>query len=161
MEDFIKLQEKQENEYLVQSVNTGLYAMNDIQTKTESVYPWAPTIRLQKSGGSLLQGKELVDVDSELMNLNRKFSKDPNHHYKPDENMVMTYTHFDDGFFHQEDTKINDPPELLKGQTKNRWVNVYLNPQENVIEPFETRLGTNTYLDLMDKEDDCKQPIPN
>ena len=38
------------------------------------------------------------------MNLTRKQSKDPNKHYKPDENKILNYNHLQDGFFHSEDT---------------------------------------------------------
>ena len=155
MEDFIKLQEKYDAEIFQQATGSGKYVTNEVQKNMNHIYPWAPTVRLQKTGNSVLEGQELVDIDSELMNLNRKFSKDPQHHYKPDENLVLKYTHFDDGFFHQEDTLLNDPPELLRGQTKNRWINVYKDPQENIIEPFETRIGENTYLNLIDNHEDC------
>tara|TARA_B100001094_G_C17943313_1_gene676717 strand:- start:261 stop:734 length:474 start_codon:yes stop_codon:yes gene_type:complete len=157
MDEFIKLQEQYDNANFHQSSSVGNYTLNDIQNQTKSIYPWAPTVRLQKTGNSMVEGKELIDVDSELMNITRKYSKDPTHHYKPDENLVMKYSHVNDGFFHQEDTRLNDPPELLRGQTKNRWINVYKDPQENIIEPFETRIGQNTYLDLMDNHEDCQQ----
>ena len=155
MEPFIKLQEKQDNEYLVQAVNTGIYMMNEIQTETEKVYPWAPSIRLQKSGNSLLQGKELVDVDSELMNLTRKNSKDPNHHYKPDEIKPVNYDHLHDGFFHSEDTRLTNPASLYRGLTTNRWIELYKGAQENVIEPFPLRHGDNTHLMLMETFQPC------
>ena len=50
---------------------------------------------------------------------------------------------------------MNDPPHLLRGQTKNRWDNVFKNPQENIIEQFD-RLGENTYLGLMDTTEECE-----
>ena len=39
--------------------------------------------------------------------------------------------------------------------TKNRWIDLYKDPLKNTIEPFD-RLGENTYLVLMDEEEDCK-----
>ena len=41
----------------------------------------------------------VVDVDSELMGLNRKNSKDPNQHYKPDEEKIIKYINLEDGFY--------------------------------------------------------------
>ena len=98
-----------------------------------------------------------VDVDTELMGLTRKNSKDPNEHYKPSEEKIVKYLNLEDGFFHQESTLLNNPPHLLRGQTKNRWESVFKNPQENIIEPFN-RLGENTYLDLVDGGDECEAP---
>ena len=42
----------------------------------------------------------------------------------------------------------------LKGMTKNRFISLKKNPQENVIEPFK-REGDNTYLDLIDTHEPC------
>ena len=66
----------------------------------------------------------------------------------------------EDGFFHQESTLLNNPPQLLRGQTKNRWESVFKNPQENILEPFN-RLGDNTYLDLVDKAEECEVETPS
>jgi hypothetical protein len=109
---------------------------------------------MQKIGGSLLADSNIVDVDSELMGLNRVLSNNPKEHYKPSEEKIIKYLNLEDGFFHQESTLLNDPPHLLRGQTKNRWDNVFKNPQENIIEQFD-RLGENTYLDLMDTTEEC------
>ena len=49
----------------------------------EGCYPYPPTIRLQLHGDSVIKGVPLVDVDSELMGLNRQLSKDPSALYKP------------------------------------------------------------------------------
>ena len=60
-----------------QSIQPGLYIQNPIQVQTPKVYPWAPTTVVQKGGVSTLSKLSQIDVDSELMNLNRKLSKDP------------------------------------------------------------------------------------
>ena len=38
--------------------------------------------------------------------------------------------------------------------TKNRWISLKKNPQENVIEPFKV-VGFDTYSDLLDNYKDC------
>ena len=154
MTDFAQINQQLEAETTEQSLGPGYYHRNAIRTEGQPVYPWAPTARIQKIGGSLLSDKDIVDVDSELMGLTRKNSKDPNNHYKPSEDTIIKYLNLEDGFFHQESTLLNDPPHLLRGQTKNRWDNVFKNPQENILEPFN-RLGDNTYLELMDTEEEC------
>jgi hypothetical protein len=154
MSYFSELDTNLEEEATKQSLGPGYYFRNVVKTEGEPVFPWAPTTRIQKIGGSLLADKDIVDVDSELMGLNRKNSKDPNTHYKPDENQIIKYINLEDGFFHQESTLLNNPPQLLRGQVKNRFHSVFKNPQDNTIEPFK-RLGENTYLNLMDDNSEC------
>ena len=157
MTDFAELNKKLEEETTIQSLGPGHYFRNTVKTEGEPVYPWAPTARIQKIGGSLLADSNIVDVDSELMGLTRKNSKDPKEHYKPSEEKIIKYLNLEDGFFHQESTLLNNPPHLLRGQTKNRWESVFKNPQENILEPFN-RLGENTYLDLVDGGEECEAP---
>ena len=62
--------------------------------------------------------------------------------------------------FHSENSRLNEPAFELKGMTKNRWINLKKNPQDNVIEPFN-REGENTYLDLLDNYRDCPVTLKN
>ena len=161
MSYFTELDKKLEEQSNVQSLSPGYYYRSTFRTEGEPVFPWAPTARIQKVGGSLIADKDIVDVDSELMGLNRKNSKDPNQHYKPNEEEIIKYINLEDGFFHQESTLLNNPPQLLRGQVKNRFESIFKDPQENIIEPFD-RLGSNTYLDLMDQTEECSPPtLPN
>ena len=154
MTDFAKINEQLENESIKQSIGPNEYHLNTIQKEGTPVYPWAPTVRIQKIGGSLLGDRNLTDVDSELIGITRKNSNDPNTHYKPSEEMVLKYLNLEDGFFHQESTLLNNPPTLLRGQVKNRWENVHKDPMQNVLEPFN-RLGEDTYLSIMDTDETC------
>tara|TARA_B100000214_G_scaffold91648_3_gene63343 strand:- start:4100 stop:4564 length:465 start_codon:yes stop_codon:yes gene_type:complete len=154
MADFAKINEQLENESMKQSIGPNEYHLNTIQKEGTPVYPWAPTVRIQKIGGSLLGDRNLTDVDSELIGITRKNSNDPNTHYKPSEEMVLKYLNLEDGFFHQESTLLNNPPTLLRGQVKNRWENVHKDPMQNVLEPFN-RLGEDTYLSTMDSGETC------
>tara|TARA_Y100000768_G_C23974903_1_gene682550 strand:+ start:708 stop:1172 length:465 start_codon:yes stop_codon:yes gene_type:complete len=154
MADFAKINEQLENESMRQSIGPNEYHLNTIQKEGTPVYPWAPTVRIQKIGGSLLGDRNLTDVDSELIGITRKNSNDPNTHYKPSEEMVLKYLNLEDGFFHQESTLLNNPPTLLRGQVKNRWENVHKDPMQNVLEPFN-RLGEDTYLSTMDSGETC------
>ena len=158
MADFKAINETLEKEATMQSLGPGEYHQNAIQSEGSPVYPWAPTARIQKIGGSLLADTKLVDVDSELMGLTRKLSSDPNTHYKPSEEMILKHFNLEDGFFHQESTLLNNPPSLLRGQVKNRWDNVPKDPLKNILEPFN-RLGEDTYLSTMDNdgpEENCE-----
>ncbi len=158
MSIFQKLNQKLEEEADIQSSNPSNYLLNSspFEVKDGPIYPWAPTVRLQKIGGSLLKDKNITDVESELNNITRPLSNDPNTHYKPSEEEVIKHSNLKDGFFHQDSTLLSNPPSLLRGQTKNRWINLYKDPLKNSLEPFD-RLGDNTYLKLIDGEDKCAE----
>ena len=155
MEKFINLQESLEKESnnIAQSVSAHIH--DPVDSQLEPVYPWAPTVRLQKSGQPVAEGKELIDIDSELLNITRKLSNEPQDKYYPGLQEPLSYRNLQDGFFHQESTLLTNPPFDLRGQTKNRWQPLHLDPQKNVIEPFNRR-GDDTYLALIDTFKDCK-----
>ena len=154
MTDFEKVNKGLETEATKQSIGPNEYHLNTIQTEGSPVYPWAPTARIQKIGGAILDNQKLIDVDSDLLGITRKSSNDPNTHYKPSEEMVLKYINLEDGFFHQESTLLSNPPSLLRGQVKNRWENVHKDPMQNILEPFN-RLGEDTYLQTMDDDETC------
>jgi len=154
MTEFAKFQEQLEQDSIKASLGPGLYRMNMAQKENTIAYPWAPTIRIQKIGASTIQGTSLIDIDSELMNITRINSKDPQMKYKPDETKKITYNHLKDGLFHQESSLLTNPPSTLRGLNKNRWENLFFNPQENSVEPFKL-LGTNTHLSLVDNYQAC------
>lgn len=140
-----------ESDAIHRSVGPGLYQTNNL--KNAEVYPWAPTMILQKNGGSV-DKENVKDIESDLFNIGRKLSKDPNKKFVETKEEKYNFLRLKDGLFHQESTLLSSPPIVLKGQTKNRWTNLYLNPQDNVIESFD-RLGTNTHLSLVDNFKPC------
>ena len=146
--NYNSLQENYEKDSNLRSNFAGEYILDGIQTNTEKVYPWAPTIIMQKSGGSFVDKKDITDISSELLNITRPNSNVPSEKWMGD-NTENEFIHLRDGLFHQQSTLLNDPPMLLRDQTKNRWINLYQDPQENAIEPFK-RNGDNTYLSLID-----------
>ena len=137
-----------------ESLGTGLY-MLDISKKLNSVaYPWAPTVRLQKMGASINKNMSLVDTESDLKNIVNVNSNDPTKKYIPDPNKKVEYQDLPDGFFHEESTLLTNPPSELRGLAKNRFYQLHKDPQKYVIEPF-SRIGSDTYQDIMDNEKDC------
>ena len=102
----------------------------------------------------MVEGANLVDVDSELMGIMRIQTKNFQFKHFPNENKEVKYLHLKDGLFHEESTLLSNPPAYLRGMTKNRWENVHLQPQDNVIVPFK-RNGADTYLNLVDNFKDC------
>ena len=159
MEGYEKLQQSLLYEKEGLSVGPGLYRLDKAQRNNTIAYPWAPTVRIQNFGALITENLDRMDVESDLRNITRKLSNDPQEKYIPDENSKMkpdvnVYNNVKDGFFHTENSRLNEPAFELKGLTKNRWINLKKNPQEHVIEPF-LREGENTYLDLLDNYKDC------
>lgn len=151
MVDYKQLEETSIN----QSMDSGLRVIDPVQVQGQPVYPWAPSVVIQKAGASMVSNEKLVDIDSELMNITRKNSNDPNQHYKPDEIKPVNYDHLQDGFFHSEDTRLTNPASLYRGLTTNRWIELYKGAQDNVIEPFPQRHGDNTHLMFMEIYKPC------
>lgn len=126
----------------------GNYQLNNVQVNTEPIYQASPSIIMQKGGGAKADNQTFTDVESEILNITRINSKDPSKKWLP-QNTPISYLNMREGIFTQSNTLLDSPPMLLRGNTKNRWINLHLNPQENVIESFE-RNGQNTHLALID-----------
>ena len=67
---------KKENE-----ISKGPFEWIMGEPKTEPTYPISPDIRIQGTGDSI--GCELVDENSELMNITRKYTRCPESRYMP------------------------------------------------------------------------------
>ena len=127
-------------------------------------YPWAPNTNINL-GNTFLENNLRVDLESDLKNMTRHLSNDPKEKYVPQENVPVNpntnlFDGVNDGFFHVESSRLTNPAFELKGMTKNRWISLKKNPQDNVIEPFE-REGFNTYIDLLDNHKDCPVQLKN
>ena len=83
------------------------------------------------------------------MGINRIQTKNFQFKHTPNDDKDVKYLHLKDGLFHEESTLLTNPPSTLRGMAKNRWINVHLQPQDNVIEPYQ-RNGSDTYLNLVD-----------
>ena len=87
------------------SALSSMYIFQTEQENDKPVFPWAPTTNIQKQGASI--SSNLVDVDSELMNLTRKLSKHPEKQYLPGQGHHPT-KHLQHGFFHQESSLLTN-----------------------------------------------------
>ena len=139
------------------SMGPGLYMLKTAHKNNEIVYPFSPTVNLQKSGVSTIEGVSLIEIDSELMGLNRINSNDPNMKYKP-QNNNFKYNHLKDGFFETEQSRLTNDNIELKYMTKNRFDYLHVDPTKYSIEPFERR-GINTHLKLVDNYQECPNPF--
>lgn len=137
-----------------ESLGPGLYMLDISKKLNQVVYPWAPTVRLQKMGASINQNLSLIDTESELYNITRVNSNNPCKKYIPDPDKKIEYKDLPDGFFQTENTLLTNPPFELKGQTKNRFYRLFRDPQKTAIEPFN-RIGVDTYSTILDDYKPC------
>lgn len=167
---------------LNQSVGPGVYTLSNF-SNCKQCYPYPPSVRLQKQGNSHIRGQSLVDVDSELLGITRKHSKDINRQYNPScvndtctsgevcgQGVVGTCNgrkpgqrhsdnnlqHWTDCFIPAEDTRLSNPSCNLRGTGWNRWEWLCLNPQDRVEIPFDWNI--NNRLIVKDNHRPC---IPN
>ena len=135
----------------------GNYKLDESRLRNKISYPWAPTTTLQSMGGSVMDDN-FMDVDSELKNITRPLTNNPQQKYIPgQENKEQKMIHFDDGFFDQESSRLRNNGFELKGIGINRWEPLFFDPQKNAIEPFR-RIGDNTILATLDQHvQECNQ----
>ena len=125
----------------------GEYRLNE--KRNQISYPWAPTMILQKNGGSLMD-ENFFDTDSELKNITRKLSNNPKEQYIPGaEGEEKRMLNFKDGGYHQISSRLTNNAFELKGIGINRWEPLFFDPQKNAIEPFR-RIGDNTVLNTLE-----------
>lgn len=62
---------------LAESIGPGHYMVNTPPISCEPCYPFPPSTRLQRSGASIDTTKYMIDIDSEMMNITRAYSKCP------------------------------------------------------------------------------------
>jgi len=137
--DIIDNQEKIQNNISNLLIN---YNMDSIKYDENNILPKDNSYIFQKNSDRI--PPNLVDINSNILNLNYKLNKDLNIH-----NVQPTKTILQEGFPTQESTKLNSFDKDLKGLGLNRWYKLYKNPLENTIEPFN-RIGDNTVLQTLD-----------
>ena len=127
----------------------------DLKTQNEhnkQIYPYDPSFRLQRMGNGIDSTQSLVDVNSKLLNINKKANKDlVNNLNEFNSSKILNLK---DGFIEQGNTRFSNPAFNIKGLGPNRWYKLYKNPQENCIEPFK-RIGENTVLKTLDNHVPC------
>ena len=147
------------------SVGPGLYILEEAQKNNVPALPWDNLTSNIDLSRTFLENNIRVDAESDLKNLHRKLSNNPTDKYVPDETKELdpnmnVFNDIKNMYFNSENSRLNEPAFELKGMTKNRFISLKKNPQENVIEPF-VREGDNTYLDLIDNFEPCPVKLNN
>ena len=143
-ENSIELMKKKSNE-----ISNGIsgYMLDTVKVDSDSLYPNDPSIKYQNSGLYKNSNSKFMDVNSEILNITRPLTKDVNSVWTG--GSVIDEVEFKGLNFSSKYSRLDEPAIELRGQTKNRWIVLPIDPQENAIEPFK-RLGTNTHLSLVD-----------
>lgn len=142
---------------LQESTGPGRYIMNT--PVFNSCYVSDPHIRLQKYGGNLHTVSEghPIDIDSDLIGITRKLSKDCEHKSWPNKGVVKSHKKSFEtcDMSITSETRATHPAWLYKDLEQSRRHPLYLDPQENVTMPFINNLNTR-----MLEKDNYKPEIP-
>ena len=149
-----KIKEETEYNELQQNIITAselLYTLDNTSNENDTnMFPLNPEIQLQQIGKDI-NGSN-IDINSELLNLDKPLNRDVTNNLKNSD--TNTEKILDTIEFNTEHTHLTNPAINIKGMSKNRWLELHLNPQNNSIEPF-TRNGSNSVLNTLDTFDKC------
>ena len=134
---------------LEESVGPGEYQLASPHVSCEPCFNKDPRYRLQKNGVSLNTRMNMIDTDSELMNLTRTQSNCSEKKFNPKFNSAGNIQNPSD-MLHltecqnltTEDTRLSNPPCTLRGTGWNRWEWLCQDPQERVLVPFDYEIDT-------------------
>jgi hypothetical protein len=133
---------------LEESMRPGDYMINAPKVDcVNNCFIKSPYIRLDKKNIGTCKNRELVDVHSELLGLNRKLTECPkkmefDSEYCDNNELVDC----DSTFMSPEDTLLSNPACTLRGTGWNRWEWLNENPQEKAITPFLTDIQNKTIV---------------
>jgi len=134
---------------LEESTGPGEYQLASPHVSCEPCFNKDPRFRLQKNGVSLNTRMNMIDTDSELMNITRSQSNCSEKKFNPKFNNAGNIENPSD-MLHltecqnltTEDTRLSNPPCTLRGTGWNRWEWLCQDPQERVLIPFDYEIDT-------------------
>jgi hypothetical protein len=134
------------------------YQLDKPEHNCPSSFPAEPSVRLQRSGVSWLQGQWKTDIESDLFNINRLGNRVKNNaiQYNPVTNKINQNSMVDApdltlGVTYQ---RLYNPPCTLRATGWNRWEYLPHNPQDNFETPFDFFIPSRT----QSKDNWVKQP---
>ena len=110
----------------------------------ETCFVGSPQLRYDRGAVAKFKNKSIVDVDSELLGLNRPLGKCPKSDLLTGEKEEINTCTADERFLYAEDTKLSNPPCTLKGRGWNRWEWLCQNPQDKALIGFNTNMSDRT-----------------
>lgn len=126
---------------LKESIGAGQYMIGTPKNNCNDCAYYAPGIALDRRGAAVCE-KELVDVDSELLNISRKASHCPGKKYLPQEKPFCQPRLLKDcDFLTPEDTRLSNPVCTGKESTINRFEWLCTQPQAHALVPFDHQIN--------------------
>ena len=133
---------------LSESIGVSEYMLGTPHISCDDCFSTDPQLIMQRAGGSVASKVPMVDVDSELMNINRKLSNCSSNEFIPKftpegdiDNSLELRDFKDCGIPTIENTRLSNPSCNLRGTGWNRWEWLCNDPQERVLIPFDTNIS--------------------
>jgi len=124
------------------------YQLDKPEHNCPSSFPAEPTVRLQYSGASWLEGQWRTDIESDLKNINRLGNRVKNNiiQYNPLTNKINQIAMVDapDVTLGGTYQRLYNPPCTLRATGWNRWDTLPHNPQDNFETPFDFFIPSRT-----------------
>jgi hypothetical protein len=131
-----------------ESVGPGEYQLGTPNISCVDCFAVDPQLIMQRAGSSVSKDMSMIDVDSELSNLNRKLTNCSQKEFIPkfdkDGNIdnSIEQVHFENcNIPTRENTRLSNPACNLRGTGINRFEWLCNDPQERVLMPFETNVS--------------------
>ena len=133
---------------LSESIGPCEYQLGTPFISCDDCFSKDPQLILQRNSVSVAKNIPQIDVDSELMNINRKLtgcsSKEfiPKFNEKGEIDNTIETKHFDDcNIPTRENTRLSNPAATLRGTGWNRWEWLCENPQKRSVVPFDLNIN--------------------
>jgi hypothetical protein len=131
---------------LQQSVGPGGYVLHTPWPNCNPCFQGDPRVSLGTTGAATCAPSALVDVDSELIGITRRASRNPAELYKPGGPPVCASTALPDcaarAWLPVEDTRLSNPPCTLRGTGWNRWEWLCQDPQRNALMTMDININS-------------------
>jgi hypothetical protein len=138
---------------LKESLGSGTYRLETPRVQCGNVFVPSPYVRLDRIGVKVCPDK-MIDIDSELIGLNRKSSQCPQNKYIPDGKQPCDGAPIKEtNMLDPEDTRLSNPACTLRGTGWNRWNWLCNNPQDKALVPFQHQI--NNRLIVKDNHRPC------
>jgi hypothetical protein len=138
---------------VTQSVNIGTYQLETPRPHCDPCFVADPSVRIQRFGAASCAMPGLIDVDSELMGLTRRYTRCPEPHSM---SSCELKTPTECSFLAREDTRLSNPPCTLRSTGWNRWEWLTDNPQLHAIPEFPMEIQYRLIV-----KDNHKPVVPN
>ena len=133
---------------LSESIGPCEYQLDTPMISCEDCFSKDPQLILQRNGVSVAKNMPMIDVDSELMNINRKLTTCSSKDFIPKfnsngeiDNSVESIDFKDCRIPVKENTRLSNPASTLRGTGWNRWEWLCDNPQKKSLVPFDYNIN--------------------